>query len=396
MNAFGVRESQRTRSRSVHRIGRGFTLIELLVVIAIIAVLIALLLPAVQAAREAARRAQCTNNLKQLGLGIQNYISQNNAFPPLSASYNYGTTTALPSSNAGGWPLAWTVALLPFIEQTPLYNATNYSAGMSDPPNYYTITMMKLATLQCPSENMAVGPWITSNVANYRSNVGGPGSIASWSGPIVPMQPATNGSSGPALATSNANMSSFGMEGITDGTSNTAALSERLMGTSAYGNSSGNATIGAGNKNLALRGLFSTGVSITLDQGGTAGTQAALALYQACNAIPGTQLLTVAQGTTSGYWCGFSWDGNTGWNLDFNSYNHWNTPNKLGCTASTTWDPLTGGPMDAIPPTSNHPGGVNVGFCDGSVHFLKDSVSVQTWWALGTRNLGEVISSDSY
>jgi prepilin-type processing-associated H-X9-DG protein len=104
----------------------------------------------------------------------------------------------------------------------------------------------------------------------------------------------------------------------------------------------------------------------------------------------------VQQGTASGWWCGFSWDGNTGWNLDFNSYNHWNTPNKLGCTSSSTWDALTGGPMDAIPPTSNHPGGVNMAFCDGSVHFIKDSVSVQTFWALGTRNMGEVIGSDQY
>jgi prepilin-type processing-associated H-X9-DG protein len=355
--------------------------------------LIALLLPAVQAAREAARRAQCTNNLKQLGLGIQNYISQNNAFPPLSASVNYGTTSAGPT---GGWPLSWAVALLPFIEQTALFNSANYTSDMSGPPNSNTITSTKLSAMICPSENLKIGPWISTNFANYRCNVGGPGSILSWSGPIVPMYPAQNGASGPALSSNNSNQATFGMEGVTDGTSNTAAISERLCGTGDYGNSSGNATIGPGNKNLALRGLFSTSVTITLDGGGTNGATQAQALYAACNSIPGTQLLTVAQGTTSGWWCGFSWDGNTGWNLDFNSYNHWQTPNKMGCTASNSWDVLTGGPMDAIPPTSNHPGGVNVAFCDGSVHFIKDSVGPQTWWALGTRNMGEVVSSDSY
>jgi prepilin-type N-terminal cleavage/methylation domain-containing protein/prepilin-type processing-associated H-X9-DG protein len=378
------------------RVRRAFTLIELLVVIAIIAVLIALLLPAVQAAREAARRAQCTNNLKQLGLAVQNYISTNNAFPPLSGSYNYGNTTALPSTNAGGWPLGWAVSLLPFIEQLPLYNCTNFAAGISDPPNYYTVTQTKIGGMICPSENVKVGPWLAVNIANYRCNVGGPGSNLSWSGAIVPFTPAQNGSSGPAI-NSNGNMCSFGMEGVIDGTSNTSLISERLMGTQDNGNSSGNPTTTAGsNRQQALRGLFSTSVAVTLDQGGGPGGQAAMALYQACNSIPGTQTFTVQQGTSSGYWCGFSWDGNTGWNLDFNSYNHWQTPNKFGCTASTTWDALTGGPMDAIPPTSNHPGGVNNVFCDGSVHFIKDSVNVQTWWALGTRNVGEVIGSDSY
>src|SRR5580692_7256694 len=94
---------------------RGFTLIELLVVIAIIAVLIALLLPAVQAAREAARRAQCTNNLKQLGLSVHNYISTNNCFPPLMSSFNLAGGT--PTTISGAWPLGWAVALLPNMEQ---------------------------------------------------------------------------------------------------------------------------------------------------------------------------------------------------------------------------------------------------------------------------------------
>src|ERR1700761_5698705 len=89
---------------------KGFTLIELLVVISIIAVLIALLLPAVQAAREAARRAQCTNNLKQIGLGMHNYESANGCFPPGEKGCCWGT---------------WCVFVLPYIEQQALYKAWN-------------------------------------------------------------------------------------------------------------------------------------------------------------------------------------------------------------------------------------------------------------------------------
>src|SRR5271163_2166570 len=91
---------------------RGFTLIELLVVIAIIAVLIALLLPAVQAAREAARRAQCVNNLKQLGLSLHNYESSNGSFPPSGMSLNLGSTQ--PFNNDGGYGIF--PRLLQYIE----------------------------------------------------------------------------------------------------------------------------------------------------------------------------------------------------------------------------------------------------------------------------------------
>src|SRR5271163_4058580 len=104
---------------------RGFTLIELLVVIAIIAVLIALLLPAVQAAREAARRSQCTNNLKQIGLGVANYESGNGAYP--MAMYQG------PAIGYGGYNGTWYAgttaftALLPYMEQGPMANAYNYS-----------------------------------------------------------------------------------------------------------------------------------------------------------------------------------------------------------------------------------------------------------------------------
>src|SRR5271157_319813 len=107
----------------LRRSRRGFTLIELLVVIAIIAVLISLLLPAVQSAREAARRAQCTNNLKQIGLAMHNYHTANNTFPPgTAASYN--------TQNPGciAW-MGWSAQalMLNYLEQAPLYNAANFS-----------------------------------------------------------------------------------------------------------------------------------------------------------------------------------------------------------------------------------------------------------------------------
>src|SRR5499427_102390 len=106
----------------------GFTLIELLVVIAIIAVLIALLLPAVQAAREAARRAQCTNNLKQIGIALHNYHDVNSAFPPGALSHYQGGNVTLGQQN--NWDCSVHMRLLAFMEQKPLYNAMNFNYGV--------------------------------------------------------------------------------------------------------------------------------------------------------------------------------------------------------------------------------------------------------------------------
>src|ERR1700678_4178526 len=135
---FSPRGLSPMRSRSA------FTLIELLVVIAIIAVLIALLLPAVQAAREAARRAQCTNNLKQLGLSVHNYHQQTNALP--AENMFLGST-----GSTWGWNASWAVFMLPNIEQGPLYNAYNFAQGPDSPYNS-TVSYSAISVLLCPSD----------------------------------------------------------------------------------------------------------------------------------------------------------------------------------------------------------------------------------------------------
>src|SRR5215213_8186435 len=140
------------------RVPAGFTLIELLVVIAIIGVLIALLLPAVQAAREAARRVQCTNNLKQLGLALHNYESAN-GIVVMQSMYPAGNYPPTKSHTTGGASYGWTVALLPFLEQAPLFNAFNFSAyvwntGVKEahPGANTTVGYTQLGSLLCPSD----------------------------------------------------------------------------------------------------------------------------------------------------------------------------------------------------------------------------------------------------
>jgi len=133
---------------------RAFTLVELLVVIAIIGVLVALLLPAIQSAREAARRSQCANNLKQLALGVHNYISAHNAIPP-GASDNHGGCTPPDSAHSGP---PWTVRILPYIEQGALYDQLDLKASF---PGMMEISIAEawphlntpLANFRCPSDS---------------------------------------------------------------------------------------------------------------------------------------------------------------------------------------------------------------------------------------------------
>ena len=211
---------------------KGFTLIELLVVIAIIAVLIALLLPAVQAAREAARRAQCSNNLKQLGLAMHNYISSASSLPSgaslepfnVGSSYNASTQTII-GSTMFNWD-CWSgfALMLPYLEQGPLFNAINFSfsddwnnQGIAGPINS-TVTNTVLGAFGCPSD----GSWNATKgnggvgINNYYMSTG----TSTYSTTSVG-QPVTGLFSYQTQVL---------LSNITDGTSNTIAFSEALIG----------------------------------------------------------------------------------------------------------------------------------------------------------------------
>ena len=355
----------------------GFTLIELLVVIAIIAVLISLLLPAVQAAREAARRAQCTNNLKQLGLAIANYESATGSYPQgFSLQNDPGGFLA----DSGGH----FIKILPYIEQLALYNAMNFSIDTYHSTNS-TILATGLNALWCPSDGSIIG---LVNRSDYTTTDGKPqpvyyssysGSIGTWPLNVYSATPvsanqmsqlngvlyatAANGSLTTSIAPAR-------LAGITDGTSNTIAYGEHA------------------------HGLFSK------------------------VAFPGEY------GIDFNDW---NWwvSGNEGDTL-FTSLYPINPQRKIGSGYSNS---TTGQGDDVVLGASSfHPGGANFAFCDGSVRFLKDTIDtwplippadgtllpvgftrgtdnsltgvkgakVGVYQALSTRNGGEVISADSY
>lgn len=131
----------------------GFTLIELLVVIAIIAILVALLLPAVQQAREAARRSQCKNNMKQIALALHNYHDVAGRFPP-GATCNGGANwnSCGTSFRHVDWSTTWTISILPYIDQAPLYNKWDSNRSSQAQPN---VTSTPISVLKCPSDPKA-------------------------------------------------------------------------------------------------------------------------------------------------------------------------------------------------------------------------------------------------
>jgi prepilin-type N-terminal cleavage/methylation domain-containing protein/prepilin-type processing-associated H-X9-DG protein len=357
---------------------RGFTLIELLVVIAIIAVLIALLLPAVQAAREAARRSQCVNNLKQLGLAIMNYESSNGALPPAVVHYpGDGTVASTPPKTADA---GMKVRLLGYMEQQPLYNAFNWSFSWNSTTFVNsTVYAASINTFLCPSDGNTpnlpahsgsgnVGPVCGPN--NYGNNIGTCRSfqMGAADGPAYQVD---LGGIGPVVT----------LATITDGTSNTAMFSEWIKG---KGNTATNPPAGIQVVYVSTT-TFSASGGVYQPAMGASMQQTLQALNATCTRN-GTPVWD-----KKGYaWCD-SWCGGGG------GYSHIMAPNSIACDFSN--EVGNGSPQPdrtMVGASSNHSGGVNVGFLDGSVRFVKDSVSYQSWGAIATMAGGEVIDANSY
>jgi prepilin-type processing-associated H-X9-DG protein/prepilin-type N-terminal cleavage/methylation domain-containing protein len=383
-----------TRSRTRSNTWRpAFTLIELLVVIAIIAVLIALLLPAVQSAREAARRAQCTNNLKQIGLALFNYESSVGAFPSGGESTNFNTGgLAVSQFVDGGWSTL--ARLLPYLEAGTAFNALNFNlaeynvAGGAN----YTGSSQVVAVYICPSSTRSpdggrdgVDPSDPFSQINngYGYNDYGP-TVYTDISPIL--SPGTEAK--PWIPYRNKNSRANGLlkQGmtriaeVTDGTSNTIAIAEDAGRDPRY-------------LSPYTEGYWN----------GVITRQAAMATINPYDPGP-------ADGYTS--WRRFwRWaEPDSGYGVSGSPNNTSGNINAIGnidgatgvlivhaATAWATSDPSAGsnaGNNDEI--ASFHPGGANILFADGHVAFLKNSVAPLTMRGLVTLNGGEVLSSDQY
>ena len=339
---------------------RGFTLIELLVVIAIIAVLIALLLPAVQSAREAARRIQCTNNLKQLALATHNYIDSNQSFPMgWGRQWYYGSNKYI--QNFGEF-----LAISQFIEQGNVYNTLNSSLAIYIADNS-TTNGIGLSALWCPSDGQIV------NLKYPGSNGDG------WDNSPIPMTFSSYaGNLGSLIYYDNAN------QGQSNG------IFQFVGGTplnTGYGTVTSLASITDGTSNTFLYGEHAhSKISASADPGDFYG----------------------ANWWTSGDF------GDTNFSTIFPP-NYW-TAALTGSDPSSTFPKLTPRANNfAITATSQHPGGCNFAFCDGSVKFIKNTINSWNpaglvfanpnyttvpangvYQSLSTKGGGEVISADSF
>ncbi len=318
----------------LHAPRQAFTLVELLVVIAIIGILVSLLLPAVQAAREAARRMQCTNNLKQLGLATHNYLSAHSRLPLCL--------------NGTSKPLSVHAYLLPFIEQTPLYNQVDFNTSWNSATNVKALAT-SVPGFNCPSQPTVSLPagWASTN---YRANQGS--QLLYRQPPTVTSDPNYGMPAPNGVFVSDRSLK---FAEILDGTSQTAAFSEHPLA----------------DFNNAMVSKFDT-----FRPGTTPNTVDEA--YQQCMSIDTKNL--ALQGSS---------DVGAPWLQAYHSttqYFHVMPPNSRSCM----FPPGRIATMAA----SYHTGGVIVAMCDGSVDFVSSQVDIAIWRALGSRNGGEVISAN--
>ncbi len=303
---------------SSHSRRRAFTLVELLVVIAIIGILVSLLLPAVQAAREAARRMQCSNNLKQIGLGLHNYHSAVNLFP-----FAMGGT---------GNKFSGLSQFLHYMEQTSVFEKIDFSRPITHANNDQA-RLTELALFRCPSDLENSQP-TSGGAVNFCPNKG---SSILWNDPDA---------NGVMFVRSTTRF-----RDILDGTSHTAAFSERIVGDGS-------------------NGMISPESDAFLSRGNPTTQQEATEM---CEAVDISDLANQFPQFMGAPWI----DGK-------HAYQHVSGPNARSCG----FQPAGKATMTA---TSRHIGGVHVLMCDGSVQFTTESVDLALWRALGTRDGHEVI-----
>ena len=353
--------------------GSGFTLIELLVVIAIIAVLIALLLPAVQMAREAARRTQCRNNLKQIGLALHNYHDNFALFPPNDMRAENGWNGSPHTDQR----YSLKFFLFPYMELATIYNATNVNrpgVGFLDPlqgwnnfPNLdpnKTIRIQRIEVFICPSDSTThIGNYDRQAAGqSYASNGGTERYFNNWRSNGIEYCPGWDLAVGLPV----------GVKDVTDGTANTSAFSEWIMGR-AQGD-------------LGQRENEKDPLAVVW--GGDGGANINNTTFNDPNGNQVMERLCQQNKSYSWDWRGEYWIwGNTGRG---GGIGHTMRPNRKTCDAG--WDT----PTHLQSPSSLHPGGVNVLFCDGTVRFVSDNVDYDTWRAIGTRAGGERISNNSF
>ncbi len=336
------------RGRRQHR-NRGFTLVELLVVIAICGILVALLLPAVQAAREAARKAECRNNLKQIGLALHNYHSVHQTLPP--------GRLVIPVDGAGRCFSAY-AHLLPYLEATTLFTQIDFDRNPEDPVNAVALDQT-IPYFQCPSDQHRKLQG-NSAVHNYPLSTG-------TTYPVSPRNAQGQPVTGIFFENSRVRFAD-----ILDGTSQTVCIAETV--------------IAEGGPNV-WDGVSPTN-GFVLTRGNDNGqTGPALTDYATQCSGAGLQL----QQTRGSRWL----YGAPGHSM----YNHMRPPNDPGVDCrggiphSNKSDALWRALSLNVAARSRHPGGVHALFCDGHVQFVSDAVVAATWQALGSRAESEVVEA---